>query len=183
MPAPEYFHTIGPRFSYRQYIIGIYLVAALVATLGLEQLIAVSIPVMVIIYPLAIALTVVGMVRRWIKHPVFVTRLVAATTLLFATLDGWQASGLMPAMLNTLLTDNLPLFAQHMTWLVAAIIALMIGVLYSHMKKPNDNIDIASHCKHCKIMRLAGDHSSPACIFRKPDNAEYGCPPRHLSGK
>ncbi len=140
----EYFHTIGPRFTYRQYIIGIYLVAALVATLGLEQLIAVSIPVMVIIYPLAITLTIIGMLRRWIKHPVLVTRLVATTTLVFAALDGWQASGLMPTMLNTWLTDNLPLFAQHMTWLVAAGIALIAGVLYGRMKAPQSNSSIAA---------------------------------------
>ncbi len=125
----QYFHSIAPKRSYRWYVVMIYIAAAGVATLGLDQLIKISIPVMVIIYPVAIVLTLTAVLRRWVTSSVLTTRYTVLVTVMFASLDAWKATGLMPQVVESVLADNLPLFAGNMGWLLPSLLATGIGVV------------------------------------------------------
>ena len=130
----QYFHSIAPRYSYRWYIGAIYLAAAGVATMGLDQLIKLSIPVMVIIYPMAITLTITAVLQRWLTNSVFVTRITALVTVIFASLDGWKATGMMPDAVDATLSNHLPLFVQSMGWLLPVVVAIVISTLLSESR-------------------------------------------------
>ncbi|PJE78376.1 Branched-chain amino acid transport system 2 carrier protein [invertebrate metagenome] len=125
----QYFHSIAPSHSYRWYIGIIYLISAGIAMIGLDKIITLSIPVLVTIYPVAIALTMTSILRRFIPAPVVMTRTTSLITLIFALLDGWKVSSLMPEAIALYLSHYLPLFDQSMGWFMPAVVAMVCSAV------------------------------------------------------
>lgn len=122
----EFFSALLP-VSYRSVVIVFALFSLLVANQGLTQLISVSVPVLVGLYPLAIVLVALSLLDRfWLSSSrVFVP--VMAVTLVFGVVDGLAAAGLgswVPALLT-----QLPLADQSMGWLVPVLVMLVLAVV------------------------------------------------------
>nr|WP_168388274.1 branched-chain amino acid transport system II carrier protein [Zobellella endophytica] len=120
----DYFHNLTGKGSYRRWVVMIALACMLVANVGLSTLIAVSIPILVALYPVAIALVLATYLRPLMKSPVFAFRLIIAVSLAFGLLDGMQAAGL-----NMVLFDFLPLFGVGMAWVLPTAVAAVIGLV------------------------------------------------------
>ena len=120
----EFFSALLP-VSYRTVVVSFTLFSLLVANQGLTQLISVSIPVLVGLYPLAIMLVALNLLDRlWISAPrVFVP--VMLVTLVFGVVDGLAAAG-FDALVPSLFT-RLPLAAQSMGWLVPVLLTLALA--------------------------------------------------------
>jgi LIVCS family branched-chain amino acid:cation transporter len=120
----EFFSALLP-VSYRTVAVSFTLFSLLVANQGLTQLISVSIPVLVGLYPLAIMLVALNLLDRlWISAPrVFVP--VMLVTLVFGVVDGLAAAG-FDALVPSLFT-RLPLAAQSMGWLVPVLLTLALA--------------------------------------------------------
>ena len=126
----EFFSGLLP-VSYRAVVVTFTLFSLLVANQGLTQLISVSVPVLVGLYPLAIMLVALSLLDRlWLSAPrVFVP--VMAVTLVFGVVDGLAAAGfdwLVPAFFS-----SLPLAAQSMGWLVPVLLTLAIAAAADRM--------------------------------------------------
>ncbi|MGE6372359.1 branched-chain amino acid transport system II carrier protein [Stutzerimonas stutzeri] len=122
----EFFSALLP-VSYRSVVIVFALFSLLVANQGLTQLISVSVPVLVGLYPLAIVLVALSLLDRfWLSSSrVFVP--VMAVTLVFGVVDGLAAAGLgswVPALFT-----QLPLADQSMGWLVPVLVMLVLAVV------------------------------------------------------
>ncbi|MCQ4305595.1 branched-chain amino acid transport system II carrier protein [Stutzerimonas frequens] len=122
----EFFSALLP-VSYRAVVIVFALFSLLVANQGLTQLISVSVPVLVGLYPLAIVLVALSLLDRfWLSAPrVFVP--VMAVTLVFGVVDGLAAAGLggwVPPLFS-----QLPLADQSMGWLVPVLLMLVLAVV------------------------------------------------------
>ncbi len=122
----EFFSALLP-VSYRSVVIVFALFSLLVANQGLTQLISVSVPVLVGLYPLAIVLVALSLLDRfWLSSSrVFVP--VMAVTLVFGLVDGLAAAGLgswVPALFT-----QLPLADQSMGWLVPVLVMLVLAVV------------------------------------------------------
>ena len=122
----EFFSALLP-VSYRSVVIVFALFSLLVANQGLTQLISVSVPVLVGLYPLAIVLVALSLLDRfWLSSSrVFVP--VMAGTLVFGVVDGLAAAGLgswVPALFT-----QLPLADQSMGWLVPVLVMLVLAVV------------------------------------------------------
>jgi len=122
----EFFSALLP-VSYRSVVIVFALFSLLVANQGLTQLISVSVPVLVGLYPLAIVLVALSLLDRfWLSSSrVFVP--VMAVTLVFVVVDGLAAAGLgswVPALFT-----QLPLADQSMGWLVPVLVMLVLAVV------------------------------------------------------
>lgn len=122
----EFFSALLP-VSYRSVVIMFALFSLLVANQGLTQLISVSVPVLVGLYPLAIVLVALSLLDRfWLSSSrVFVP--VMAVTLVFGVVDGLAAAGLgswVPALFT-----QLPLADQSMGWLVPVLVMLVLAVV------------------------------------------------------
>ena len=122
----EFFSALLP-VSYRAVVIVFALFRLLVAHQGLTQLISVSVPVLVGLYPLAIVLVALSLLDRfWLSAPrVFVP--VMAVTLVFGVVDGLAAAGLgdwVPPLFS-----QLPLADQSMGWLVPVLLMLVLAVV------------------------------------------------------
>lgn len=88
----EYFSTFTP-LSYRAVVVLFSLVSMLVANIGLEQLIEVSVPVLLAIYPVAIVLVILSLASSCWRNAtrVFVPTLAIAAV--FGIMDGLTAAG------------------------------------------------------------------------------------------
>ncbi|WP_407291030.1 branched-chain amino acid transport system II carrier protein [Stutzerimonas zhaodongensis] len=122
----EFFSQLLP-VSYRTVVVVFTLFSLAVANQGLTQLINVSVPVLVGLYPLAIALIVLSLLDRlWISPSrVFVP--VMVVTLLFGIVDGLAAAG-FKSLVPGLFTE-LPLAAESMGWLVPVLVTLVASAL------------------------------------------------------
>ncbi|MDA6077037.1 branched-chain amino acid transport system II carrier protein [Edwardsiella anguillarum] len=114
----DYFSTLTP-LRYRQWVVLLCVICAVVANVGLSRLIALSVPVLMALYPLAIALVVLTFIRRWLRNPLLGYRLVMLVALLCSLMDGARAAGAESGWLGELLAwqmRTMPLAADGMAW-------------------------------------------------------------------
>ena len=103
----------------------IVILCAIVANVGLTQLLVISIPVLVAIYPVAIALVAVTFMRSWFFNQSMAFRLVLGVALLFGCLDGIKAADVDLSALNFL-----PLFDLGLAWLLPTLAAIVVSLLW-----------------------------------------------------
>lgn len=120
----EFFSGLLP-VSYRTVAIVFTLFSLLVANQGLTQLISLSVPVLVGLYPLAIMLVALSLLDRLWVSPSRVFIPVMTVTLIFGVADGLSAAGLN-GLVPELFTQ-MPLAAQSMGWLVPVLVTLAIA--------------------------------------------------------
>lgn len=122
----EFFSSLLP-VSYRVVVVVFGVFSLLVANQGLTQLISVSVPVLVGLYPLAIVLVALSLCDRlWLSsRRVFIP--VMAVTLVFGVVDGFAAAGfdgLVPALFG-----RLPLAEQSLGWLLPVLLTLVVACM------------------------------------------------------
>lgn len=121
-----YFNKLMPRFSYKTIVLIFSIFSMIIANIGLTQLIAFSIPVLVIIYPLAIVLIVLSFFHNLFKGYSLVYIVALIPTGIISIIDGLKAAGLNISALTDALSF-LPLFNQGIGWIVPAIIGALVG--------------------------------------------------------
>ncbi len=122
----EFFSALLP-VSYRTVVVIFALFSLLVANQGLTQLISVSVPVLVGLYPLAIVLVALSLLDRFWVSPSRVFVPVMAVTLIFGVVDGLAAAGFTDWV--PVLFTQLPLADQSMGWLVPVLVMLVFAVV------------------------------------------------------
>ena len=119
----DFFHNLTG-MSYQKLVVLLGAVCAVVANVGLSQLISLSIPVLVAIYPVAVALVLVTFLKSYFGRPRLVFRSVLLVAFLFGCLDGLGAAGMkMDAF------AFLPLFDKGLAWLLPTLLACGLGTM------------------------------------------------------
>jgi len=119
----DYFSSLTP-ISYKAWVIINGVACAIVANVGLAQLIALSVPVLFALYPVAIALVVLTFLRKKLPNPQVAYRVVILVSLLFALIDAAKVAGVDVSALSML-----PLFEVGMGWLLPTAVA-MVAMLF-----------------------------------------------------
>lgn len=129
----KFFSEIIPNFSYKTFVVIFSLFSAVVANVGLTQLISLSLPVLLMIYPLAIVLMLLSFIDKAFGRRPIVYALSLIGTALVSVFDGLAGGGFViePAM-NVL--AKLPLHEQQIGWLMPAIIGAIIGWVITLIK-------------------------------------------------
>ncbi len=122
----EFFSQLLP-ISYRVVVVVFTAFSLLVANQGLTQLISVSVPVLVGLYPLAIMLVALSLLDRFWLSSSRVFMPVMLVTLVFGVVDGLSAAGFTAWVPG--LFPELPLAAQSMGWLVPVLVTLLLAVV------------------------------------------------------
>lgn len=127
----NFFSKIFPKVSYKLIITVICLFSLVVANVGLTNLIAFSVPVLVGIYPLAIVLIVLSFLHQYFKGApeVYIGSLILTTIISIA--DGLKAGGLLPVTIDESLIAIIPLYEYGIGFIVPAIIGGIIGFFFS----------------------------------------------------
>lgn len=127
----EYFSETFPLLSYRQWAVVFAVVSALIANIGLTQILTLSVPVLNIIYPVAIVLILLALLQRWIEdrwlvYPV--TVLLTGVTSLLLELERLTFSDAL---------SFLPLSDLGLGWVCPALMGLVLGYFLSFLPRKN----------------------------------------------
>ncbi|KIT44063.1 branched-chain amino acid transporter [Vibrio parahaemolyticus 49] len=125
------FFSSKTSLSYKQWVLINGAVCALVANVGLAQLISLSVPVLFALYPVAIALVALTFVRSKLPNPRFAYRAVLLVSLLFALVDAAKVAGLDVSAFNVL-----PLFEVGMGWVLPTLAAIICMFFISKSVQP-----------------------------------------------
>lgn len=131
----EYFNEIVPKVSYRVWAIITTIICALVANIGLTQLIQISIPVLVTIYPVVIALVAMTFLTEKLANPALSQKIVLSVAMLFGIMDGLKVAGIDMSVM-----DFMPLYKEGMAWLLPTSIAI-VACLF--LKQKVDSTQVA----------------------------------------
>ncbi|SNZ03468.1 branched-chain amino acid:cation transporter, LIVCS family [Terribacillus aidingensis] len=130
-----FFHELMPRISYRTFAVILAIFSAIVSTVGLTQLISISVPVLMAIYPITISLVFLTFLHSLFKgrRGVYIGSL--ALTFCVSIFDGLNEAGLQVAAVNDLYTKILPFHEVGLGWLVPSILGGLLGLFVSHLRK------------------------------------------------
>lgn len=129
-----YFNRLMPAISYTKFVIIFSVFSTIFANFGLSQLIEISVPVLVAIYPLAICLIALTFLHPFFKGRKQVYQLSMLLTLIVSVFDGLNAAGISVGSVNDIFSNTLPLYDVGMGWLVPAIVGGIIGYVLSLAK-------------------------------------------------
>ena len=120
----EYFHEILPKISYKAFVIIFTVFSFILANQGLSSVIEMSIPVLLILYPIAMTLLLTMLLAKFIPTPQLAMQIPIFVVSIVAILSVLQMKfNIAPFM------DHLPLKAESMEWLLFAVIGYVIGLL------------------------------------------------------
>ena len=132
--SSEFFHKIFPKVSYKGWVWIFAIFSTFVANIGLSQLIAISLPVLLAIYPLAIVLMVLTLASKWFNdaRAVYITALIF--TAFISIYDGIKGASITFAGYENLL-NHIPLYSSGIGWLIPAIVGAIVGYIISLVAK------------------------------------------------
>ncbi|MRX72753.1 branched-chain amino acid transport system II carrier protein [Bacillus lacus] len=132
----NYFSKILPSISYRTVILIVTIFGAVIANIGLTQLIAFSLPILVAIYPLAIVLILLSFLDPLFKGSSLVYGFSILLTGIFSMFDGLTTANINLGAIETLLEKYLPFFEIGIGWVIPALIGGILGFILSFLR-PN----------------------------------------------
>lgn len=133
----QFSHKIFPRLSYLTYVFIYAGFSTIIANAGLTQLIAISLPVLLAIYPIAIVLVVLSFFDRSFDRKPYVYALALSLTAIISIFDGLRSAGISFNGIDRAF-QLLPLHAQGIGWIVPAIAGTLIGIVIARLDKRNN---------------------------------------------
>ena len=127
----SYFSRIFPVLNYRSWVLLCALTSALIANVGLNTLLKVTIPALLIIYPVAIALIVVSLLKPVLPNPKLVMTFILFPVGLISLVEGLHAAKLTFVGPVFNLLGYLPLQEQGLAWLLPGLVGGVLGLLLS----------------------------------------------------
>ena len=123
----QYFYSIFSKISYKVYVIGFTIISFILANLGLNSVINMSVPVLSIIYPVAITMIILILLARFIPTKPIAQQIPIIIVSLVSIVSTINTLGLIK--LNVI--NHLPLKQYSLEWLPIAIISIIIGYIVS----------------------------------------------------
>ncbi|MCK1994742.1 branched-chain amino acid transport system II carrier protein [Peribacillus muralis] len=136
-----YFHKLLPNIPYKTIAISLSAFSAIVANIGLTQLIAISVPVMTAIYPLAIVLIFLTFFHSLFKGKPEVYQGSLLLTFIVSLFDGLSGAGIHISFIDAFFNAILPLYGAGLGWIVPAIVGGIVGYA-SSLIRPSHNHQI-----------------------------------------
>ena len=122
----EFFHNTFPKISYKVYATIFTLIGFAIANLGLSAIIAYSLPVLMILYPITITIVLIVIVNKFtqlskpgMQLTIFLVSLVAIADVLAST---FKLTGLENVI------KTLPFAAQSLPWLLPAVVGIFLSL-------------------------------------------------------
>jgi len=132
----KYFTTIIPKVSYKTWVIVLCLSSMLFANVGLNKILKFSIPVLNIIYPMAIVLILLPFAHSLFKGYRQVYQLCMLFTSVFSLLSGLEGFGLNFSFLKVI-----PLASEGLVWVIPSIVGAVLGFVFGLIKDKNSRTE------------------------------------------
>ena len=127
----EFFYGLFPRIRYSSYVIAVTLVSFILANQGLSAVIGKSVPVLMVLYPIAMTILLLLIIDNFIRPmPLLAHRLATGLATAVSILSVAGAG----------FTEQLPLKAYSLEWLPFALAGIVLGSIIGKMSsgKPAD---------------------------------------------
>lgn len=121
----NYFSTLL-KVPYALVLTVVMVISTAVSNVGLTKLISISVPTVVMLYPLAIALIIMGLLRSKMPKPAVIYPCTFAVVTVFAVLDGLNIAKLLPLGLAENLDQYLPLFKYQLGWVLPFLLSIVM---------------------------------------------------------
>ena len=125
----EYFNRLLPAVSYKTFVVIFTLVSMAFANKGLSGIISISVPVLMLLYPLTVVIILLAFLNNWFggSRVVYVCTIFA--TLIVGVLDAWKAAFNFAPETAALINSIFPLYDIGMGWLLPASIGFVLGLV------------------------------------------------------
>lgn len=130
----QFFNKLFPKISYKTFLIVFTLLSVAITNVGLSTIINTSLPVLLIIYPLAMVLMVLSLADHFFKGGRIVYILALIPTFFVSVYDGLKQMEIKITSYENIL-KALPLYEQSLGWLVPAMIGALIGFIIHKLFK------------------------------------------------
>lgn len=130
----DYFSKFSSRLTYPFWVILFTIMTTIISETGLDRLLQITIPALLLIYPIAIMLVVLQILRRHLPSIKLSYNAVIGVTFIFSAIDALNQLKFIPPSLNQKLA-YFPLYDNGLAWLIPAFLILLItfilGKLYA----------------------------------------------------
>lgn len=131
-----FFHAMFPRLPYRPLVVFLSALSFLIANVGLNNIITFAVPVLMLVYPLAIVLILLALASPLFGHRRSVYLAAMLLTLCVSVIDGYSTlakslpAAAVPALesIRAFYADVLPLYKLGLGWVVPALAGALIGL-------------------------------------------------------
>jgi branched-chain amino acid:cation transporter, LIVCS family len=132
----EYLSTRFSKLSYPVVITILCLFSFTMANLGLSQLISVSIPLLITIYPIAIVLVLLSLLHSYIpvSRAVYIGAIIGAG--IVSIYDGLTTAGIKIDLISAGF-NFIPLYTNGLGWLLPSIVGGLMGLFFQNAKPFN----------------------------------------------
>lgn len=125
----DYFQTILPkRWSYKKIAAAVCLFSFVISNIGLSQLITVSLPILIMIYPVTVVLMLLSFLRKRIGSRRMVYVMAMLFTFAVSFVNGMESAGIHFGILSDWCA-LLPFYELSIGWILPAVVGAMIGLL------------------------------------------------------
>ncbi|WP_461538133.1 branched-chain amino acid transport system II carrier protein [Spongorhabdus nitratireducens] len=131
----EYFSKVLPFAGYRTWVVLSTLVSTLIANVGLNELLSLTIPALLAIYPVAIALILLCLARDKFANPTRVFSYTLIPVAVVGLTDGLVAGNVEAITPMAELFGQLPLAAHDLGWILPGIVGFIAGAAPGWMQK------------------------------------------------
>ncbi|WP_339251099.1 branched-chain amino acid transport system II carrier protein [Sporosarcina sp. FSL W8-0480] len=143
----EYFNTIIPKVGYKTFVTGFTVFCFIVSNFGLANIITYSIPVLMLLYPLAVVLMLLTFTSPLFGHARIVYVGATATALLISLFDGiktlYSTLGYekteWPSYLKSIdsfYSSILPFYSDGLGWILPVLVVMIFTALIALILKP-----------------------------------------------
>lgn len=138
----EFFNQVFPKISYKWFVFILCLVSFTIANFGLNNIIQFAVPVLMLLYPLAIVLILLTLCSSFFGHKRSVYFSSILFTFCISFFDGYSTLvanlpdakiGLFESI-KDFYSNTLPLYDIGLGWLLPAVIGVIIGLLFTNSK-------------------------------------------------
>ncbi len=133
----QYFSSIFPKLSYLKWAVLLCLISGIIANLGLSQILKVSVPVLSLVYPMAITLIILGLFHDRLpfnRQPVYVMTIglvgiYSVMEVINSTFLNGSFSGLLA---------NVPLQTKGFGWVLPGLLGFILGNIFEKLTVNKD---------------------------------------------
>ena len=133
--AAMYFNRLfDGRITYERLLLLFNLVSFAISNIGLTQIIAITIPFLIAIYPLVIVFVIISLFDFYTGRRKAIYQCAVGFTLVFSVIDGLRVAGINSTALDTMLAAYLPFYDITMGWVCPALVGALVGFVVSHFQ-------------------------------------------------
>ena len=129
-----YFAKFSNRLPYAFWVVVFTIMTTIISENGLTKLLQVTIPALLLIYPVAIMLVVLQFVRAKLPRVKLTYNATIAVTVCFSLCDSLNNVGLLSDGVKQFL-GNFPLYDNGLAWLVPALVVMFLTMLVGKRAK------------------------------------------------